>query len=192
MAPEQARDQAERVGPRSDLFALGGVLYFLLTGQAPFAADTPRAALARAARCDFDRAALHRAGVPPRLERVVLKAMAERPEDRYARADELAGELERFAAGPRWPARAALAAAAALLLALGGWGAARLLAPGRVVPAVTPELAVQVSRNGQALDLVQAVPLDPATDRLQIVAKVPPAPVKAMYHVDAQGRVRKL
>ena len=41
MAPEQARLEIDRIGPRSDIFALGGVLYFLLTGQAPFRGRNP-------------------------------------------------------------------------------------------------------------------------------------------------------
>jgi len=41
MAPEQARDEESRIGPASDLFALGALLYYLLTGKAPFHGETP-------------------------------------------------------------------------------------------------------------------------------------------------------
>src|SRR5262249_45388024 len=50
MPPEQARGHLERVGPRSDVFALGATLYQILTGQAPYGGD---AALIRAAACEW-------------------------------------------------------------------------------------------------------------------------------------------
>jgi len=84
MAPEQAQGDEDRIGPRTDVFARGAVLYFLLTGQSPFQAGERREALDRACRNDFDRQALRKAGVPRRLERIVLKAMASEPESRHA------------------------------------------------------------------------------------------------------------
>src|SRR5438105_4886426 len=56
-SPEQARGDDALVTTRSDLFSLGGVLYFLLVGHAPFDARTPDESMERARRCDFDRAA---------------------------------------------------------------------------------------------------------------------------------------
>jgi serine/threonine protein kinase len=101
MAPEQALGEWERVGPASDVFALGGVLYFLLTGHAPFEGRDVGEAVARACRNDFDRAALRAPGIPRRLARLVERAMASEPRDRPDAA-ELARELERLAARPRW------------------------------------------------------------------------------------------
>ena len=90
MAPEQARLEIDRIGPRSDIFALGGVLYFLLTGQPPFPGETQDEIWDRARRCDFEAGALRAAKVPRRLERICLKAMAAEPADRYATAEALA------------------------------------------------------------------------------------------------------
>jgi hypothetical protein len=115
MAPEQARGEAKRVGAPSDIFALGGVLYFLLTGKTPFGGGTRNEQWRRASQCDFDRSALREQDVPRRLEHIVLKAMAKEPEDRYASADDLARDLEAFLRRPR---RLALEAAVLLLAAL--------------------------------------------------------------------------
>ena len=115
MAPEQARGEAKRVGEASDIFGLGGVLYFLLTGKSPFGGGTRQEQWRRASQCDFDRDALRAKGIPRRLERIVLKAMAAEPEDRYASAVEMAEALDDFA---RRPMRLAIEAAALLLATL--------------------------------------------------------------------------
>jgi serine/threonine protein kinase len=101
MAPEQARGESERVGAPSDIFGLGGVLYFLLTGQTPFGGGTRNEQWRRASLCNFDRSALSAKRVPRRLERIVLKAMAAEPEDRYASAEEMASALETRDSRPR-------------------------------------------------------------------------------------------
>ncbi len=115
MAPEQARCESERVGAPSDIFALGGVLYFLLTGQAPFGGGKRDDQWRRASHCDFDRAALRTKGIPHPLERIVLKAMAAEPEGRFASADEMASALDTLGSRPR---RLALQAVILLLAAL--------------------------------------------------------------------------
>jgi Protein kinase domain/Domain of unknown function (DUF4384) len=105
MAPEQARAESpadrQKVGPRSDVFALGAVLYFLLTGRAPFQGQTWREAWDRARRCDFDAAALNDRKIPAGLRRICLRAMAADPADRYASADDLQKALRRYVVRPR-------------------------------------------------------------------------------------------
>jgi predicted Ser/Thr protein kinase len=105
MAPEQARidspaEQA-KVGPRSDVFALGAVLYWLLTRRAPFPGQDWRESMDRAGRCDFDLAALNRRRIPRRLRRIGLKAMAADPADRYPSAESLQKALRRYLVLPK-------------------------------------------------------------------------------------------
>ena len=91
MAPEQAR--GEKVDARCDVYAVGALLYAVLTGHRPFDNDDPTATLA---------AVLTRDPIPPRtidpripepLELVVQRAMAKRPAERYASMDELWADL---------------------------------------------------------------------------------------------------
>jgi serine/threonine protein kinase len=114
MAPEQARLEIERIGPPSDIFALGGVLYFLLTGRAPLAGRDEAETWDRARRCDFDAGALRAAKVPRRLERICLKALAADPARRYASAAELGRALRRYRLRPIYAA--AVVGLAALIL----------------------------------------------------------------------------
>jgi serine/threonine protein kinase len=100
MAPEQARLENDRIGPRSDIFALGGVLYFLLTGHAPYGGETQQEVWDRARRCDFAAGALRAAKVPRPLQRICLKAMAADPASRYATAEALAKALDSYLRRP--------------------------------------------------------------------------------------------
>ncbi len=95
-SPEQAQGLVDKVGPGADIFSLGGVLYYLLTGNAPFAAASASEAILKAARCDFDRSALQAPGISRRLRTICLKAMAPKPSERYLRAQDLARKLESF------------------------------------------------------------------------------------------------
>ncbi len=113
--PRAARLEIDRIGPRSDIFALGGVLYFLLTGHAPFVGENQNEVWDRARRCDFEAGALRDAKVPRRLERICLKAMAADPADRYATAEALQKALDRFVTRPRILALAGGVAGLALL-----------------------------------------------------------------------------
>src|SRR5688572_29339337 len=84
MAPEQAR--GERVGPPADVWALGAALYALLTGRPPYSGHTIDELVARARECRVPPPGEAKRGVPKPLDAVCLKAMAPRPESRYADA----------------------------------------------------------------------------------------------------------
>ncbi len=92
MAPEQA--QGKEVDRRSDVFSLGVSLYESLTNVRPFARENDLAVLNALLQGDFMPPASLRRDIPPELEAVVLKAMALRPEDRYATAADFADALE--------------------------------------------------------------------------------------------------
>jgi serine/threonine-protein kinase len=97
IAPEQA--QGLEVDARSDVYALGCCLYEMVTGQVPFTGPTPVAIAYRHVREDPTPPRALNPDVPVPLERVCLKAMAKRPEDRYQTAVELQRDLERVRVG---------------------------------------------------------------------------------------------
>jgi serine/threonine protein kinase len=122
MAPEQAAEFLGRrncvvVDPRRDVFALGAVLYYLLTGSVPFRGANTRERLEAAADCKFDQQLLDRPGVDPTLVRICRKAMSAQAERRYATAGDLAKVFERRAR-PRKP-WLVVACGAALIVGLG-------------------------------------------------------------------------
>ncbi|HYI01174.1 protein kinase domain-containing protein [Hyalangium sp.] len=92
MAPEQA--QGKEVDRRADVFSLGVSLYESLTNVRPFARENDLAVLNALLQSDFMPPTSLRRDIPPELEAVVLKALALRPEDRYATAADFADAIE--------------------------------------------------------------------------------------------------
>ncbi|WP_165223285.1 WD40 repeat domain-containing serine/threonine protein kinase [Aquisphaera insulae] len=98
MAPEQASHSA-LAGPAADVYALGAMLYQLLTARLPFVADTPIEVLQ--ALCSTEPVAPRRlrASLPRDLETITLRAMEKEPARRYATAGALAEDLRRYLVG---------------------------------------------------------------------------------------------
>ena len=100
MSPEQALGEGHRLDRRSDIFAIGVVLYQLLTGERPFQGSTTTEVLDQVIWSDPTPPRERDQSIPVELERICLKALAKRASDRYASAAELADDLCCWKSGP--------------------------------------------------------------------------------------------
>jgi serine/threonine-protein kinase len=105
MAPEQARGQAPAIGPAVDVYALGAILYELLTGRPPFRAATAAETIHQVLSCDPDLPSRLSSKVPQDLDTICLKCLYKEPRRRYASAAELKADLDHFLAGEAISAR---------------------------------------------------------------------------------------
>ena len=99
MAPEQAAGATSQIGPASDVYALGVILFEMLVGRPPFQAPTPYETMRQVLNQDPLPPSRLQAETPRDLETVCLKCLDKRIEHRYASATELAEDLRRFLAG---------------------------------------------------------------------------------------------
>ncbi len=178
MSPEQASGQD--VDPRSDLFSLGSVMYYMATGRLPFRAEQPMAILERI-RSEYPAPARQiNSDISPTLSNLIDNLLAKRPGDRLQTAAELQQILEQYLAHLHQPAaikrprvgpaargqhshlaqRLSWSLAGALLLATGIWIWSWLVAPNSNQPALLVGQTGSVLRNSESDVLIATLGLD--------------------------------
>jgi len=189
ISPEQASGQVESIGPATDVFGLGAILYLLLTKSSPYPGRELDAVLQQARAANFDRSLLDRPEIPPQVREICLKALAADPADRFTTAADIGQALERFVAPRRWPYRAILASC--FLLAASVPLVLTHIQKPPPKPA-EPELQVQVWRpDTKYQSLLQALPVHTG-DELQVRFQAPPGMHLALFSINGQGRLSLL
>lgn len=172
MAPEQAWGRAD-VGPLADVYALGSILYALLTGRPPFQGPNAVETLVQLRGHEPLPPSRLQPKIPKDLETICLKAIHRDPDRRYGTAEELAEDLRRFEAGEpiqarpvgvwersvRWCRRKPVAAVALLLgfcLMVGSVGAAVIINDQKNIAESAQELAEvneakAIKKEGEAI-----------------------------------------
>ncbi len=104
MAPEQARSKNENINERTDIFGLGGLLYFMLTLRAPYLGKTVRDIRALADQGDIQgpQVVVKDRKLPPGLCRIAMRALSSDQASRYPTVDALMNEIEDFLRGGGW------------------------------------------------------------------------------------------
>jgi serine/threonine protein kinase/WD40 repeat protein len=96
MAPEQARGDAKAIGIGSDIYALGAILYEMLTGRPPFTGSSAQDIMEKLCLRKPQAPTKSRPSIPTELEKICLKCLAKDPRRRYRTAEELADALRTF------------------------------------------------------------------------------------------------
>ena len=160
MPPEQAAGRHGDIGPASDVYSLGAMLYELLTGQPPFRGTTAMATLHDVMETEPAGLRKLKADVPPDLETICLKCLEKSPASRYSTARALAEELDRFLNGEPIQVRPASS-----LRKMVGWTRRHPGAVAALAAMVIVALALGVYYLWEENSFLQAKIADPSLER---------------------------
>ena len=202
MAPERAAGAKVESHERVDVFGLGGLLYYLLTGRAPFSGRDPWDVWSRVRTGSWDREPLEHPHIPASLRKICQQCMATDPAQRYGSAEAVADALDKFSSQNQGRRRTALIAVvagvsliAALIVGLDWWKRPATKTPLPLAPiSVTrfpSRLTVRVWNGNRFSELARAVPLKTG-DQLRVEAEYPAELYTTMLWIDAEGTVRQL
>lgn len=96
MAPEQARGRSDLIGPATDIYALGGIMYTLLAGKPPFKGGSTVDTILQMISQPVESLQKHRNDIPEELEAICFKCLEKDPNNRYSSAKDLAVALKDF------------------------------------------------------------------------------------------------
>jgi serine/threonine protein kinase len=164
MAPEQATLDRQHVGPATDIYSLGAILYELLTGRPPFTGESPLTIVLQVLHNEAVSVTTLQPHVPRDLETICLKCLRKDPRHRYESALELAEDVQRFLSD-----KPILARPHSLSEKLWRWVRRHPLPAGLLAAALLAPLVALIAMSMLSASLVRSIALDSASQQAELL-----------------------